>query len=117
MLTLWRWSLKVSAPKNKDQMLDTKATAYLFDEVYRVCFANNRQIYYFESPAMEYKPEELIKVAEDHFNTNRQSLDVAKCVRCSKWHVIDGQFCNRCKDSIKSYDTSQISVTEIEVQI
>jgi hypothetical protein len=117
MLTLCRWTLKVSAPKNKDQILDTKATAYLFDKVYRVCFANNRQIYYFEIPAMEYKSEELIKAAEDHFNTNRQSLDVAKCIRCGKWHVIDGQFCNRCKDSIKSYDTSQVSVTELEVQV
>ena len=117
MLAVLKWQTKVTAPKNKEQLLVTKCSAYLFGEVYRVCFANNKQKYYFEIPAMEYTTEELIELAEQTFSANRQTLDVAKCVRCSKWHVISGQFCERCKVAMETYDTTSAGVEELSVEL
>lgn len=117
MLTQCHWTVKVAAPKSKEQMLDTKASAYLYGDVYRICYANSKQRYYFEIPGLEYTTEELIKSADEHFQANRQSLDVAKCIRCSKWHVTSGQFCDRCKVAIETYDTNGSGSVELEVEL
>lgn len=114
MLTALHWNLKVTSPKNNTQFLDTKASAYLVEDVYRICFSNSKQKYYFEIPSQEFLKEDLIVASETFFAENRHNLEVAKCVRCGKWHVVTGQFCERCKVSVASSDNNG---TEFDIDI
>lgn len=106
------WTLQVPASKNKDKMLDIKASAYEYGEVYRICFSNYSQIYYFEIPNNVLIEEEIKQKVLDYFLENRNHLDIAKCPRCFKWHVKTGQFCERCKEAMK-----QTGNTELELEI
>ena len=107
------WTLQVKASNNKDKMLNIKASAYEYGEVYRICFSNYSQIYYFEIPNDTFLTEESIKQHSlDYFTENRNHLDIAKCPRCFKWHVKEGQFCERCKEAMK-----QKGNTELELEI
>ena len=106
------WTLQVQASKNKDKILNIRASAYEYGEVYRICFSNYSQIYYFEIPNNTLTEEEIKQAALTYFTENRNRLDIAKCPRCFKWHVITGQFCERCKNSMK-----QIGNTELELEI
>ena len=89
-----RWNLKIKAPKS-DTMVETKAVAYFYWDVYRICFTNQKQKYYFEIPYTE--DMNIQEEAEKYFISGRNLMSVAKCVRCSKWHVKKGQFCERCE--------------------
>lgn len=90
------------APKSKENMLETKAVAYPYEEVYRICFSNSKQKYYFEISGNFYFKSEIKEAAEKYFNDHRNDLTVAKCIRCYKWNVVEGQFCPRCQEAIKS---------------
>jgi hypothetical protein len=107
------WKLQVKASKNKEKMLDIKASAYEYGDVYRVCFSNYSQIYYFEIINEEGLSEDSIKQkCLEYFTEHRNSLDIAKCPRCFKWHVRTGQFCERCKEAMK-----QMGNIELELEI
>ncbi len=113
------WDLKISDPKKPEVMLDTKASWYFFDDVIRFCFANRKQRYYFDYPRQLV--EEMIvsdgllkELAIKIFDEVRSSCDVAKCVRCSKWTVVSGQFCERCKQANESNVPGSVEL-EIEV--
>lgn len=81
--------------------MDSKASAYLFGDEYRIYFNSAKQKYYFAIPVLEDETEEnLKKRAESFFSENRNDVAVAKCIRCSKWHVVEGQFCERCKEAM-----------------
>lgn len=100
MLTL-HWTLQIHAPKSKNTLLDTKASAYPYEELYRICFSNQKQKYYFEITGDFYFKDEIKEAAEKYFIEHRDELTVAKCIRCYKWDVIEGQFCPRCQEAIK----------------
>lgn len=112
MLSL-HWTLQIPASKNKEKILEVKASAYEYEEVYRICFKNYSQIYYFEIPLDNIYFKEDIKVeAEKYFTEHRNDLDVSKCPRCFKWSVLSGQFCERCKEAMKFTGN-----TELEIEI
>ena len=113
------WDLKISDPKKPDVMLDTKASWYFYDDVIRFCFANRKQKYYFDYPRQLVEEvivnNETLKVfAVKLFSEVRPTCDVAKCVRCSKWAVVSGHFCERCKTANESNIPGSIEL-EIEV--
>lgn len=114
MIQVIHWNLQISTPKNKNLLIDTKASAYLFGDEYRICFSNMKQKYYFSIAADPDYTEEMIRyVSEKVFTQERDSLEVAKCIRCSKWDVVSGQFCERCKEAIKNPSSSDM-LLEIE---
>ena len=117
MINSLHWTLEISVPKSKDKMIETKASLYLYEDKYRVCFKNNKQIYYFELQADTTDNEQYLKtLSELYFNTNRNELDIVKCIRCFKWNVVSGQFCERCKKAIASdpIETSKNIILDIE---
>lgn len=102
MLNL-HWDLQVKASKNKGKILNIKASAYFYEDRYRICFKNYSQVYYFEIPCDTiYLKDDIKQQAEQYFMEHRNELDVAKCPRCFKWHVKTGQFCERCKEALKT---------------
>ena len=111
------WTVKISAPKNKSILLDTIASLYSYEDVYRVCFKNTKQIYYFEFPIYSSDTADKIKeVALQYFSANRHLLDVAKCVRCSKWNVLDGQLCDRCKTATANTDFNNTTLPILDIE-
>ena len=105
------WNTQITAAKNKSIMLDVKASAYEFVDVYRICFNSQKQKYYFEIPSENiYFLDDIKEAAELYFKENRSDIAVAKCIRCSKWNVLDGQFCPRCKQAIKSPGNTEIEI-------
>ena len=112
------WKVMITAPKSNDKMLETKASLYEYGDMYRVCFKNSKQAYYFEFPMSPNDIPMMLEIeALKYFNENRNSLDIGRCVRCSKWHVISGQLCERCKKACEGIDleTTNLVVLEIEV--
>jgi len=92
------WTVNILASKSKDKYIEAKASAYLYDEVYRICFSHSKQKYYFEIPIDNISfTDEVKEKSEQYFNEHRSEVSVAKCVRCSKWAVLEGQFCPRCE--------------------
>ena len=101
MSIYFTWKTQIHSPKNKQQMLDTDISVYKYEDKCRVCFSNTKQKYYFEAEWIEGINEECLKsVIIEHFNKHRHEFEVARCIRCGKWNVIDGQFCERCNKAM-----------------
>jgi hypothetical protein len=106
------WTVNILTPKSQNKYIEAKASAYLYDEVYRICFSHSKQKYYFEIPVDAlWFTEDVIQTAELYFNEHRNELSVAKCIRCSKWHVLEGQFCPRCEGAKNDGNT------ELDIEI
>ena len=117
MLNPMHWQVTLSDPKNPKQQLDTKVSLYPYEDTYRLCFSNRKQRYYFEVLQSDYDdvPQEILpKVLNHYFDRIRHTCDVAKCVRCSKWDVVHGQFCNRCNEAMKS---PALGSVELDVEV
>ena len=111
------WTLKIPAPKNKTNLLETEASLYAYENVYRVCFKNTKQVYYFEIPTDPKDTASSLKeLALAYFSANRNILDVAKCVRCNKWDVQKGQFCERCNKAIAEVDLETTPLTILDIE-
>ena len=111
------WTVKIPAPKNKEKLLETQASLYTYENMYRVCFKNQKQVYYFEFPINEKDTKDIIKeVALQYFSANRNFLDISKCIRCSKWAVEAGQMCERCQKATENTDFEKTTNTILEIE-
>lgn len=109
------WETLIPTVKKVDVFIPTTVSVYEYGDIYRACYKNRKQIYYFQVDKTDVEQAEHLKpVIENYFTTHRQSLDVAKCVRCSKWNVTSGQFCERCKTAIKNPPPDSI---ELDVEV
>lgn len=93
------WKSIFPGPKNGSDV-EFSCSVYLYEEQYRCCMACSKQKYYFEIPVSSIHLFTTLTAFEEifnkFFNENRQDCQIAKCLRCSKWHVREGIFCPRC---------------------
>ena len=72
--------------------------AYQWESGWRIMATLPKQKIYYELKDLAEIDE---AVAVKYFVANRLELDHAKCIRCSKWHVVTGMFCERCRNVIQ----------------
>lgn len=85
---------------------------YPFGDLNSICIRVPKQKYYFR---IEDEPNEenILKFFNEFKDNPHGYIHTGKCIRCSKWNVVDGVYCNRCKEAMNSNTGN----TELDVQI